>query len=209
MAATDRKMRRYLVLTGLVPALLSPVFADVPVPVSHRADTPQHELRRQLRGKSYLLVQSGSEIQVWLFDEDQSGPANRVPVSALSDEADDRARWQQALIDRYAADPGTRIDALHMLADVRLESPERYLREALGDAERAVRVASIELLGEIGAADALVESWWQVPAAEHIHIVDVLGDIDSPHSSSFLKVVANSENTAAAEAASQYLEERN
>ena len=203
MAATDRKTRRHLALAGLVPVLLSPAAADDlsddPQPAVIYVSGADADLRRQLRGRSYLLVGAGDRgYRLWLFDDDGPDLAIAVPATASDDEFEDSALWNQALVDRHAGRTDTRVDALYTLADIDAGSAVAFLRDALADPEAAVRVASIELLGESGETAILTESWWQVPSAEHIHIVDALGDIETADSTAFLTIVANSDNAAVA-----------
>ena len=208
---TDRNIRRCLAFACLAPVWFSPGYADDLPSASLRGATSEHDLRRQLRGQSYLLIQKDGEddYQLWLFDDDGSDVPIVAPVPVDDDEASlDTDRWSQAMVDRHAANPETRIDALETLAEIDAKSAGLILRDALTDPDSVVRVSSIELLGEIGESGILAESWWQVPTAEQIHIVDALGDIENPQSTSFLKIVANSDNAAVAAAASQYLEER-
>ena len=216
MAATNRNLHRCLALAGLVPVMLSPVFADQRQPDQRQSTEPdgsatESELRRQLRGKSYLLVQTEDETEyrIWLFDDDGSAaPGIELAADDGDEEPPDSVRWNQALVDVNGTIPEIRVDALNTLAEIDADSAGRFLRDALGDPKSVVRVTAIELLGETGDTASLAESWWQVPTTEQIHVVDALGDIETSQSTAFLRIVANSDNGVVAAAASQYLEER-
>ena len=209
--ATDRNFCRCLVFAYLAPVFFTSGYADDRQSASLRSAASENDLRRQLRGQSYLLVQKDGDdfYQLWLFDDDGSDVPIVAPVPVADAETSpDADRWSQAMVDRHAADPETRIDALEILAEIDEKSAVTFLRDALADPDSAVRVSAIGFLGESGETGILAESWWQVPTVEQIHIVDALGDIETVQSTAFLKVVANSSNATVAAAASQYLEER-
>ena len=184
------------------------------VTIDVKDQRPEQVVRRLLRRQSYTLLHDGksNRYALWILADDATGGQHRVigsPV-AFDNETDEQAlTWNQATIDLLDQDTDTRVDALFALADIDRDAATDLMRVALGDPDPAVRTAAIELLGESGAVSILQESWWTLPGNEQILVVDALGDIETPQSHAFLKVVAGSGNAELAAAANQYLAEPN
>lgn len=174
---------------------------------------PEQVVRRLLRQQSFTLLHDAESgrYELWIFARDTGATHHRI--IGTDTESDDEAidepfAWNQATIDLLDADTDTRVDALFTLSDIDAAAATDLMRVALGDPEAPVRMAAIELLGESGAVAILQEGWWVLPASEQILVVDALGDIATPQSRSFLKVVAGSDDAELAAAARQYLAER-
>jgi len=169
--------------------------------------------RKLLRRQSYTLIwqSESNEFFLWVFADDTSGRKHLIiggnAETPNPDDAD-AAAWNDAVAAFLDSDPDKRIDAMFTLSDVDAAAASGILRAGLDDPNQLVRIAAIDLLGDLGEASILKDSWWILPSSEKIHVIDALGDIETSQSTSFLSVVAGSANTELAEAAEQYLEER-
>ncbi|MGI9262748.1 MAG: HEAT repeat domain-containing protein [Woeseiaceae bacterium] len=170
-------------------------------------------VRQLLRQRSYTLVHdtNSDQFEVWIF-ADVNSPKRRVIIGDAaaidSENIDDEVAWNRATSALLDPNSDTRVEALFTMADIDSAAATDLMRVALNDSERSVRRTAIELLGAVGAVSILQESWWLLPSSEQILVVDALGDIETPQSSSFLRVVAGSNNAELATAADQYLAER-
>ena len=219
MKACKRPCFRHAALPGLVLVTCSG-WATEPIAsyedgwLSVRADdVPLKVVRHRLRHQSYTLLhdREAGRYDVWIHTGNAGANDHRAVglVAGIDDElVEEEVAWNQATIDLLDPDTDARVDALFALADIDPAAATDLMRVALGDPEPPVRLAAIELLGESGAVSILREGWWALPASEQILVVDALGDIETPQSRSFLKVVAASDNAELAAAADQYLAEQ-
>jgi hypothetical protein len=168
-----------VLITGTVDKKVSVGFADVELHAG---------FRRLLQGQAYVIEEpaAGGPLTVRVIGQGRMAAPVSVVETARTADAPELQALRAGL---GSADPGTRMDAVHALADSRHEQATELLAPALLDPDEAVRDAAFLALVDLGgpaAAQALAAVLGDPRVDVRVAAVDALSQLEGTDTAALL-----------------------